>query len=259
MRASRRACTSSRQYAFFRPATSCTLPFCLFISDSSAPLKSFLPAQTVGHDEDDVLRFVIARRPARATGEREKQARSRTGMRRRRNVTDASLNGELAALTASPAGGTLSESARIGFDNLHQKRCSTDDLPRIVAANHCGKIAGMLQNGEAKTRGAPSDGLVGPGEIDGMRRRDAFAFGDGDELIRMNAGNGFLAAAGPHDFQRCRSVRIRLAETKRQRQLALRQIARSGLHHRESMRRPCWFSASPSRRSHRDSTSCPRL
>src|SRR5882724_1892184 len=40
MSASRRASTESRQYAFLRAPSLATLPFCLFISEASAPVNT---------------------------------------------------------------------------------------------------------------------------------------------------------------------------------------------------------------------------
>jgi len=51
---------SAAPVRFFQSGSFFTLPFFLFISDSSAPVENFLPAKSVGHDENDVLGLIAS-------------------------------------------------------------------------------------------------------------------------------------------------------------------------------------------------------
>src|SRR5262249_9988230 len=59
------------------------------------------------------------------------------------------------------------------------------------------------------------------GEYDRMRGGDAFSFGDGQELIRLNVGEGFLVPVRPDDVERHDFSRFGLAKAERERKLAL--------------------------------------
>src|SRR6185437_435234 len=60
---------------------------------------------------------------------------------------------------------------------------------------------------------------------------DALSLLHRDELVGFDFGNEVLLAAGPHDGQADRLALLRLAQTERERQLALGQVARPSLYH----------------------------
>jgi hypothetical protein len=61
-----------------------------------------------------------------------------------------------------------------------------------------------------------------PREHDGVRRNNAMAFPNGDELIGLDLGNSFLTATWPNDLQAKRGAVLRFAKSEGKRQLALR-------------------------------------
>ena len=66
---------------------------------------------------------------------------------------------------------------------------------------------------------------------DWARRDDTSSFLKCNELIRLNIRERIFLPAGPHDGEADFPAFFRLAQPEGERQFALRQIARTGLHH----------------------------
>src|SRR5262249_8426157 len=100
---------------------------------------------------------------------------------------------------------------------------STSCASRISVKSGSSGDAGWTSCSCSAPSTAPSMTLEG-GPLD-----DALAFLDGDRLIRLGRGKLLDLAARPMGFEP-RDLR-RAPQAERHRQLALREIARSGFHH----------------------------
>src|SRR5580658_9849511 len=70
-------------------------------------------------------------------------------------------------------------------------------------------------------------------ERDGSSGDDAGSFFDRDELICADFGYRIFPPARPYNFKADTPARLRFAQSKRHRQLALRRVTRPRLHHAE--------------------------
>ena len=150
-------------------------------------------------------------RDLRAQGRNGAQSKSHNNSKAAKKSHGSILKSEMATRVMNPAAGTLSESARTGFENL-RRTGSDQQSARMLSPHQCRKIAGMLQR-EKLLRGEREESLPFHAvksllwmarrirEHDWVSRSDALSFGDGNRLIWLNTAKRFLAATRPHNFQ----------------------------------------------------------
>src|SRR5580658_2362408 len=66
-----------------------------------------------------------------------------------------------------------------------------------------------------------------------VRRNQTLPLLYGDELVRLDVGDGVLPPAGPEDFETHRLPVLGFTQAEGDRQLALRQVARPVMDHRK--------------------------